>query len=98
MVSSGLGTWDSWHLTQVKPLSFLRSTMYPSTGMGRSILGGDQPSVTEVSVLFLTTGSAGGWVGGFLGAVQGREMKQSSKLHRSGKAKRAFAGLKVRLA
>lgn len=76
-MSSGLGTWDSWHLTQVKPVSFLRSTMYPSTGMGLSILGGDHASVTEVSVLFFTTGSAGGWVGGFLGAEQGKETKQN---------------------
>lgn len=76
-MSSGTGTWDSWHLTQVKPVSFLRSTMYPSTGMGRSILGGDHASVTEVSVLFFTTGSAGGWVGGFLGAGQGKGIKQN---------------------
>lgn len=53
--------------------------------MGRSIFGGDHASVTEVSVLFFTRGSTGGWVGGFLGAAQGEGKKKKKKVKQSKK-------------
>ena len=70
--------------------------------MGRSIFGGDHASVTEVSVLFFTTGSVGGWVGGFLGAAKEKNkteqevyMRVEKPLYLTG---RAYSGVKVILA